>query len=204
MPDRDVEVLIDRIVLDAGIPMPARREELRRELAVHFEEAAADGDAIRRFGDSDLLVQSWRRVYRRERTLIYVLKLALSTAASLAAAMAIAAVAALRAGGFSYRAVPAAFFVLLLVVVREATRPFTASRVIVRLRSYATTTGAAKLLRMFTALIVTEYALHAGRGLAFGMARVVLAAAVLAAVWAATVAIGSRIDRRFGEIFLTT
>jgi hypothetical protein len=203
MHDRDVSAFIDRIVGEARIPFAHRREELRRELAAHFEDAAADGDALCRFGDPEPLVRSWGLLYRRERVLLYLLKVTLSTVASLGTAMAIAVVSALRSGGFSYRAVPAAIFVLLLVLVREATRPFSASQMMSRLRTYATTIGAAQLLQMFAALVVMEYALHAARGLAFGPGRVMVAASVLATVWAATVTIGSRIDRLFVDRFMT-
>lgn len=203
MRDRTVTALIDRIVADARIPLARQRDELRRELAAHFDDADADAGAIDRFGDPDLLAGSWRRVYRHDRTLVYLAKLALSIVASLGAAMAIALATAFPAGVFAYRAVPAAIFVVLLIALREATRPFAATLAIARLRAFATTIGPAKLAQMFGVLMLAEYALHAGRGLAFGVDRVALAAAVLVAVWAATVVIGSRIDRLFGDRFMT-
>lgn len=198
MHDADVDALIDRIVRDARVPGARRRDELRRELAAHFEDATDRSESLRRFGDPDALARCWQSMYRRERTLRYLMKLALWAAASCGAAMGIALASAPPAA-FSYRAVPGTVVALVLVILREATRPFATSRVIARLRMYAITTGAAKLLQTFIVLIVIEYALHAGRGLAFGINRVVPAAAALAAVWAATVAIGARLDRLFGD-----
>jgi hypothetical protein len=199
MPDPNVDALIDRVVRRGRFPLARRREELRRELAAPCEDAAPSGDALRRFGDPDTLARSWRAIYRRERTLLYAAKLAVWAAVSCAAAMGIALASAPPAA-FSYRAVPSAVVVLGLVVIREATRPFAATRVIAPLRAYAVTTGAARLLQIFLALVVVEYGLHAGRGLAFGITRGVSAAAALALVWAATLAIGARLDRLFADV----
>ena len=60
--------LIERIVAGARIPSRVDRDDLRRELWTHFEEAgtspAAVEDTLRRFGAESSITESLRRVYR--------------------------------------------------------------------------------------------------------------------------------------------
>src|SRR5207249_6209984 len=101
MPDQDaVAALIERIVAGAQIPGRARRDDLRRELSAHFEDAAARGAAIgetlRRFGPEAPVVESLRRAYRYDRMFVHVARIAASMTAAAAAAIAIQFVVSLR------------------------------------------------------------------------------------------------------------
>jgi predicted permease len=71
MPERDegVDALIERIVARARIGDPDARDDLRRELRAHFEDAGrspgAVDEAVRRFGDESAVAASLRRVHSR-------------------------------------------------------------------------------------------------------------------------------------------
>lgn len=64
-----VGALIDRIVEQAALPDEASREDLRRELCAHFEDAGSSPealrDALRRFGDERAIAESIRLAYLR-------------------------------------------------------------------------------------------------------------------------------------------
>src|SRR5260221_6690638 len=101
MPDQDtVAILIERVVARARIPARARREDLRRELRTHFEDAGRSPDAareaIRRFGEAASIGESLRQVYRWDYACWYLTRVAASIGASIAAALAIQALANLR------------------------------------------------------------------------------------------------------------
>ena len=72
MADHAVESLIEKIVAGAHIPSRTQRDELRRELLAHFEDAGTTPetlrDALRRFGSEALITESLRRVYRWDYT----------------------------------------------------------------------------------------------------------------------------------------
>jgi len=138
MRERDASAaLIERIVAGASIPRRAARDDLRRELQAHFEDACtsdgADRDAISRFGAERDVAGALRRVYRWDYRLFYAAKIAASAAASLGAALLIQAAANLRVGaerdalalapGFSHAALLSTAVVVLLVVTREAVKP---------------------------------------------------------------------------------
>jgi hypothetical protein len=153
VPDREpVAVFIDRIVAGARIPSRAEREDLRRELWTHFEEAGASadaaGDAIGRFGPEAMVIASLRRVYRWDYRAAYLAKTAASVAASVAVALAIELLVNLRveaqasawhlAAGFSYGARPAIGVVLALAAAQEiARRPFDRWRAASAVAGYA-------------------------------------------------------------------
>src|SRR5260370_42344635 len=63
-----VEAFIERIVARANIPSRAGREDVRRELWTHFEEAGMSPEAVRsamhRFGAEAMVGESLRRGYR--------------------------------------------------------------------------------------------------------------------------------------------
>ena len=69
-----VGMLIERIVARARIPGRAQRDDLRRELWTHFEEASGSADstreAIRRFGAETMIGESFMdsSVMREEAT----------------------------------------------------------------------------------------------------------------------------------------
>jgi hypothetical protein len=153
MPEPDgVAGLIDRIVAGARIPRRAQREDLRRELWSHFEEADGSPDdclsAIRRFGAEAAVTESLRRVYRWDYCVLYVAKIAASIIASFAAALLLVAAANVRvelatqiwqlAPDFARAARLSLAVALALVVVTEATRPpFSRTRAAVVAGAYA-------------------------------------------------------------------
>jgi hypothetical protein len=153
MPEHDaVAALIDRIVAGARVPSRAHRDDLRRELWTHFEEANTSPEAlhraIRRFGDESLVSASLRDVYRLEYAAAYLAKLAVSAVASVAAALAIEVLVNLRVEahtevlrlgpGFSRAVGVAVAFVLGLVGAWEIIRPpLSATRAALVLGAYA-------------------------------------------------------------------
>lgn len=151
MPDRDaVDALIDRLVAGAQIPNRAQRDDLRRELATHFEAAGASAqaldDALTRFGPEPLVIDSLRRVYRFDYFVLYLAKVGASIAVSVAAAVLIELLVNLRvefqaglrlAPNFSRGAGLAVAVVVGLVMLYEGNRPpFTRSRAAVAIGAY--------------------------------------------------------------------
>jgi predicted permease len=69
--DRDVRAFIERVVEGSGIEAPDARDDLRRELQAHFEDAGTSPDAIReairRFGGERAIAESLRRVHQSTR-----------------------------------------------------------------------------------------------------------------------------------------
>jgi hypothetical protein len=161
MPDHAVESLVEKIVAGARIPSRKQRDDLRRELLAHFEDAGttpeAVRDALRRFGSEALITGSLRRVYRWDYTFFYLTKIAASIVVSAAVALIIEVLVNLRveveaeawrlAPGFSHGVPQAIAVVLALVTAWEATRPpFQFSRALIALSAYATVCGCASLL----------------------------------------------------------
>jgi hypothetical protein len=147
-----VASVIDRIVSAARIPSRAEREDIRRELWTHFDEAheAPDGviGAIERFGPEAMIVESLRQVYRWDYLVLYLVKIAISVIACIAAALLIQVLVNLRvelaaevwrlAPGFSHAAVLSVGVVLGLVVAWEVSRrPFNGTRAIIAVCAYA-------------------------------------------------------------------
>ena len=131
-----VELLIDRIVSAAQIANAADREDLRRELWSHFDEARRSPEgiegALRRFGSEAHVGESLRRVYRWDYAVLYLGKIALSMVACSAAALTIQALVNLRlemavdawrlAPGFSHAAAMSVGVVFGLVTAWEIGR----------------------------------------------------------------------------------
>jgi len=147
-----VRALVERIVAGARIPSLSRRDELRRELWAHFEDAGASPEdleqAVRRFGGEALVTESLRRVYRVDYAVVYFVKIAASVVASVAAALLIEVLVNLRvevqaevwrlAPGFSRAAGVSVAVVLGLVTAWEISRPpFNRSRAAVAVGAYA-------------------------------------------------------------------
>lgn len=244
MAEHEVAALIDRVVAGACIPSSAARDDLRRELWTHFEEAAPSaesvGYAIRRFGSEAAVAESLRRVYRWDYFALYLAKVAASVIVSFAAALLIVALVNLRvelqtevwrlAPGFSRAAGPSLAVVLGLVAVWEMTRrPFSRTRAVTAVTAYAGVCGLTQLLLahsagafitalvfvalgslcatlksrtarwflMFAAFAAAEYGIHLVLSVALPPARAALAAAILVAVWAATILILTAADHAF-------
>ena len=244
-----VAAFVDRVVAGAHIPSRAAREDLRRELWTHFEEAGASSeavrDAMRRFGAEAMVTESLRRVYRWDYVLLYLAKIAVSVVASVVAALLIEVLVNVRvegadvwrlAPGFFYAAPLSVAVVLALVTTWEAGRPpFNRSRAAAAVGAYAAVCGLAqlvsansigafvtamilaglsyvssksatrtsRLLLTFAVFAAAEYGMHLGLNVAFGPTRALVAGAVLAAVWASTVVILTRLDHAFVNIFET-
>jgi len=149
MRDPGAGALIDRIVAGARIPGRGARDDLRRELQAHFEDAAEAGaGAVQRFGSEETLVASFRRVYRREYALLYTAKVAASLLVSLVAAVALEALMSLRVAapiggwrldpGFIHGAGVSAAVVIGLVGMREVVRrPFAIGRFLLAAGGFA-------------------------------------------------------------------
>lgn len=147
-----VSALIDRVVAGARVPSRTEREDLRRELWTHFEDAGASPESVRsalgRFGAEAMITESLRRVYRRDYVLLYLLKIAASFIASVTVAIVIEALANLRVEaqteawrlgpGFFRGAGLSAGVVLGLVTAWEVSRqPFNRYRAAVAVGTYA-------------------------------------------------------------------
>jgi hypothetical protein len=162
MPDQDaIAALVDRIVDGARIPRLADREDLRRELWTHFEDAGAGVEstayAIRRFGEATTIADSLRQVYRWEYVALHLAKIVASVIASLAAAVLIIAAVNLRvaveadvwrlAPGFS-RAIGLALAIVVgLVAASEALRrPISLRRAAAAIAVYAAVCGLVQLV----------------------------------------------------------
>jgi hypothetical protein len=162
VPEPDaVTALIDRIVAGACIPSRAERDDVRRELWTHFDEAGTSPEsvayAIRRFGDEAMVTDSLRRVYRWEYLALYLAKVVASVMASFAAALLIVAAFNLRleletevwrlAPGFSPAAGLSLAVAFSLIAAWEVVRrPFSSSRAIVAIAAYAAVCGLMQLL----------------------------------------------------------
>jgi hypothetical protein len=146
-----VGALIERIITRARIPGAAQRDDLRRELWTHFEEASDSADstweAVSRFGTETMVGESLRDVYRRDYALWYLAKIAAAIVVSTAAALLIQVLVNLRvelqaevfrlAPGFSRASGMSVAVVLGLVTLWEAARrPFSRSRAAVAFSAY--------------------------------------------------------------------
>ena len=146
-----VGALIERIIAQARIPGSAQRDDLRRELWTHFEEASGSVDsireAVRRFGAETVIGESLRDVYRWDYALWYFAKIAAAIVVSTGAALLIQVLVNLRvelqaeafrlAPGFSRASGMSVAVVLGLVALWEAARrPFSRSRAAVAASAY--------------------------------------------------------------------
>jgi hypothetical protein len=148
MHEEKLAAFIDRIVAGARIPSRTEREDLRRELWTHFEEAGTEPDALQRFGAETMVTESFRHVYRWDYLFLYLLKIAASITVSVAVALMIEVLVNLRvelqaevwrlAPGFTHAAGLAVGVVLALVTAWEVgRRPFNLSRAAVAIGTYA-------------------------------------------------------------------
>jgi hypothetical protein len=147
-----VAAFIDRVVAGARIPSRAERDDIRRELWTHFEEAGTEPEALRgalqRFGAEAMVTESFRHVYRWDYLFLYLLKIAASITASVAVALMIQVVVNLRvemqaevwrlAPGFTHGAGLSVGVVLALVTAWEIVRrPFNLRRAAIAISAYA-------------------------------------------------------------------
>jgi hypothetical protein len=202
---------IERIVRDARLPGRGARDELREELQSHFAAAGSSPDALRdamrRFGDAELLTGAFRYVHRWNYIVLYLLKIAASVIVSMTAALGIQVLVNLRlelqaeawrlAPGFSKAAVISVGIVLGLVTAWEAARrPFDSRRALV-----AVVSRPRSLLLALAAFAGAIYGIHQAVSISVPPVRALVTGAVLLAVWASTVVILSQFDRAFGHLF---
>jgi hypothetical protein len=202
---------IERIVRDSRLPGRAARDDLREELRSHFAAAGSSPDALRdamrRFGDAELLTGAFRYVHRWNYIVLYLLKIAASVIVSMTAALGIQVLVNLRlelqaeawrlAPGFSKAAVISVAVVLGLVAAWEAARgPFDSRRALV-----AVVSRPKSLLLTLAAVACAIYGIHQAVSISVAPVRALVTSAVLLAVWATTVVILSQFDRAFGHLF---
>ena len=72
--EQSINELVEQIVRDSRIPDAGAREDLRRELIAHFEEAGQSVDAMERFGSTREIVAEFRRAYGPRRVVLYAAK----------------------------------------------------------------------------------------------------------------------------------
>src|SRR5215207_356954 len=197
-----VAALIDRLVRESRIGSRRAREELRRELESHFDEAGNSPEALRaameRFGSADAVSDGFHRAYRRGRVALYVAKVVASVAASTAVALALQAAVNLRidlgadalrlAPGYGLGARTSMAIVLLIVAAWELGIEPLCARLERRPVRLLTT-----LVAFFAAICVTPLATDS----AIAPAHALVASGVLIAVWTCTIAILSRLDMAF-------
>ena len=178
-----VDALIERIVRESHVASDRERDALRRELADHFEDAAAvgasvGGDALARFGSSDDIADGFRRAYRRGRRTLYAAKVLAAAAAATLVALAIQLPLHLDVSARAIAVTP----LYLLAVDWLCTR---LERDPVRL--------VVACLALFTVLS----AVHAYRGMQVPALRALVGATTMVVVWTSSLAILSRSDRVF-------
>ncbi|GJG89361.1 hypothetical protein tb265_48450 [Gemmatimonadetes bacterium T265] len=211
-----VETLVERLVRDARLPSAPARADLRRELTAHFEDALASAEArgiapaealeaaLARFGDVPAVAAGLRRAHRPGRAALYAAKVLASGAASLAAAVALQALAhpGLAFGPDGPRLppwhAPAVRAAVGLVLVAVAAWELDVAPLCVRLDRRP-----ARLLATFAALLAAVTVTHTALHDVLAPAQVLLRTAATVAAWVAAVAIVARVDlafvRRFGS-----
>ncbi|MEW5916957.1 MAG: hypothetical protein AB1762_11150 [Gemmatimonadota bacterium] len=86
-PEPRIAELVERIVRDAKVPNEDARDDLRRELLSHFEDAPSDG-AVDRFGSPAVVADEFKRAYGGRRRLLYAGKVIASIVVSVIVALA--------------------------------------------------------------------------------------------------------------------
>lgn len=195
MTERDaVTAFVERVVAEARIPGSRARDDLRRELLAHFDDAirrhGSVETAIAGFGPGADVASRLRGVYRTQRLAVHAARVAVGLCASLVAALGIE-LAASRPGAFRGMAGLACLIVLTLVVGRE---------LVGRRLPRSAAAAAGRWAVGFLTLAGWEYWIHHHAGIAFGVLSAATAGAVLLAVAAATALIMAGADRAFGAL----
>jgi len=193
MAERDrAEAFVEEVLARARIPSRRGREDLRRELLTHLEDAApAHGSidaAIAEFGSAEEVAARFRRAYRAQRLLAHALRIAAVLTASIVVALGIE-LAVSRPGAFRNMAVLASLIVLVLVLWHELVGR--------RLHQPTAAARTGRWLAAFLALAAWEYGVHHHAGIPFGVLRAAAAGGVLVTVAASTAIIIASADRAF-------
>jgi hypothetical protein len=213
MGDRErVAALVERIVAEAGLADDRARDELRRELTSHFEEAGAAtaaGDpaealraALARFGDPGAVGAHLRRAHGRTFVLWYAVKIAVAVGISLAVALAVQFLASVRivsgesvdlrlASGY----LRGLGFLAAVVLLVAAAWELDVEPLCVRLERRPLRLAAALGLAFAGVLAVHEVARHV-----IPPAFALVGAATVVVVWACTLAVLARVDLAFHDL----
>jgi hypothetical protein len=190
-----VSAFIDEVLTQARIPSRRRREDLRRELLTHFDDAARAGASLDEvfveFGLADEVSSQLCTVYRGHRLLAHALRIASGLIVSILVALGIE-LAAGRPGAFRSMAGLAGAIVLVLVLWRELVGR--------RLRRPTAAARAACWLAGFVALAAWEYGIHHYAGIPMSVLRAAAIGGVFITVAASTVFIMAGADRAFSRL----
>jgi hypothetical protein len=194
--------LVERIVRESQIASAAAREELRRELTAHFEDAVETGRsldaALERFGDATQIAAGFRRAYGRARLVGYVAKVLASVVVSAALALGIQALVNLRlepgTGGVLLGPWfgTAALISLALVVLAVAAWELGIEPLCQRLERRPR-----QLLLIFVAFSIGAYITHLIIDRLVDPAHTLLGSAATMSVWVCTIAILAGCERAF-------
>jgi hypothetical protein len=193
--------LIERIVRDSHLASDRERDALRRELADHFEDAAAagasvGGDALARFGDSDDIADGFRRAYRRGWHTMYAAKVLAAAVAATLVALAIQLPLHLDVSAKTIAVTPlyllAVRVTIFAVLAAVAAWELDVDWLCTRLER-----DPVRLIVACLALFTVLSAVHAYRGMQVTTLRALVGATTMVVVWASSLAILSRSDRVF-------
>ena len=214
-PSDDVSALIERIVREARIASARERDELRRELADHFEDAVSaqggrdahavsdnrtaeppDLCVIARFGSVDEIAQGFRRAYRPGRRALYAAKVIGSVVVATLVALAVQLPLHLERSAGAIAVAPlyavavrvSIFAVLAAVAAWELDVAWLCTRL---------ERDPVRLTAACLALFVVLSAAHAALGMSVPALRAFIGATTMLAVWTSSLAIVARSDRAF-------
>jgi hypothetical protein len=203
--EQSISDLVDRIVREANVPTASAREELRRELIAHFEEAGQTRNAIDNFGSTQEIAAGFRRAYSRSRLVLYAGKVLASIAASAVVALGFQAIVNLRlepvTGGLRLGPwyTTASLISIILVFVAVTAWELGIEPLCARLERRP-----ARLLVFFVAFAAGAYVTHLILDKIVEPEHAALGSAATIAVWISTIAILSRFElafiRRFGAV----
>jgi len=204
-PRSQIEELVERLVRASDVADPRAREELRRELASHFDESGDSPEALRdalaRFGSAEVVGRGFRAAYRRGRGALYAAKVLASVVAATSVAVVLELVANLRVShdgraglGIGHGFPISVGFALAIVILVVAAWELDIEPLCARLERRPM-----RLLGAFAAVFATIYF---GHPLVHGpidapLGLVIAASATGVAVWACTIAIVARLDLAF-------
>lgn len=210
MDDRaEVEALIERLVRAANLRDECARDELRRELATHFEDCGGAPGAVDatllRFGNGDEVAARLRRAHRHSARVLYAARLATSVVVSTVVALAFQALCTLPLDLDSPaltlwpRHALGVIWSVTIVVTAVVAWEIGARRLCTRLeRRPATLLTSVAVLSagMYVTHLVTDTAIAPGFALA--------ASGTSVAAWMSTIAIVARLDLAYLQLFGST
>jgi hypothetical protein len=202
----DVVALVERLVRESGIPDAGERDELRRELLSHFDEAGASPEArraaIERFGNAHVITEGFRHAYRRGRRALYAAKIVVAFVACSVVALAFQTIIGLpfTMGAprphAAFDPVITTVFSVVLVLVGVAAWEMGSERLCTRLERRPIA-----LLTTFAALFAAAHVTHSVIATFSNPAHDLAASTMTIATWMSTIAILSHVDVAFLRLF---